>query len=978
MDDEQRDKAAPDTDPEWLRWFDELADLPLAERSARLAGLTGERPELAARLARLFAADAAADAGDSSVPPLLAGALGDRAPGLLAAALAAPEELAAGERIGPYRLLGLLGRGGMGEVYRAERADGVFEQQVALKLVKRGMSSEEIVRRFHRERQILARLEHPGIARILDGGTAADGRPYFVLELIEGEPILAWCRRAGPSVEERLRLMIAACDAVDTAHRNLVVHRDLKPSNLLVTAEGQVKLLDFGIAKLLSPEAGAESRETTLHERSFLTPAYAAPEQILGEPVTTATDVYALGVILYELLTGRSPHPPGRSLSSVATQGEGREAAERPSAALRRRAVEAIGTRRDADAAGIADPRRFARRVQGDLDTVVLTALRRDPARRYRSAADFAGDLRRFLEHRPIQARPDSVLYRSRKLILRHKLATAAVLAAVLSLVAGLAVSLRQAEIARVQARRAERVKEFLLSIFREADMEAAQSDDLTAPQILAAGARRIKTELAREPAVQAELLDAVAQIDRSLSLFDPAAEAARSSLAVRRQLFGAASPEAALSLTTLAEVLAAHGQLDEALRAAEQARPIIAQSFRAESDAGMRLTLVRALIFHLQGKQEEALALARESTEAARRRFGAGSAEAARNLINEASILGDLSRFSEAEKATRRALATLESSPRASRYEIASARSLLAELLTVTGREEEAAAQLSSVLAMQRRLLGPDHAEVAFTLIKYGYLLNQMQRGPEAEQALREAVRILEPLGHYELGSAKRYLGFCLMGQERYAEAEQQFMEVEKFLRAKVGDDNPMVWATLLSEGWARLALGRLDEAARTLSGVVDHNERIAPEGDEIRAALKYLGEVDRLQGRLDLALARHRRALAIELKLFGTAAHPSVAASNLQIALDLLALGGAGNLAEGRRRIDAAIAFLRRDSPEHPRLDEALVASGRIALAAGDPARARQDLAEAAGRLRRRRGEGNARTREAEGLLEKARTRT
>jgi eukaryotic-like serine/threonine-protein kinase len=978
VDDEQRDTRGPGIDPtdpdepEWLRWFDELADLPLRERSARLAGLAGERPELAGKLARLFAAE-------EEAPQLLASALGERAPGLLAAALdqapldQAPDELATGERIGPYRLLGLLGRGGMGEVYRAERADGVFEQQVALKLVKRGMDSEEIVRRFHRERQILARLEHPGIARILDGGTAPDGRPYFVLELIEGEPILAWCRRVGPAVEERLRLVIAACDAVDIAHRNLVVHRDLKPSNLLVTAAGQVKLLDFGIAKLLSPE----SRQTTVHESSFLTPAYAAPEQILGEPVTTATDVYTLGVILYELLTGRSPHPRDRPLSSLVTQGEGGETVERPSAALRRVSTGDRDADRDADA-GISDPRRFARRVQGDLDTVALAALRRDPARRYRSAADLAGDLRRFLAGRPIQARPDSVLYRSRKLVLRHKLATAAVLAAVLSLVAGLAVSRREAEIARLQAQRAERVKEFLLSIFREADMEAAQSDDLTAPQILAAGARRIKTELAAEPAVQAELLDAVAQIDRSLGLFGPATEAAESALAQRRRLFGAASPEAALSLTTLAEVLAYHGQLEEAQRAAEQARPVIAKSFSAESDAGMRLAVVRALIFHLQGKPEEALVLTHEITAAARRRYGPGSTEAARHLVNEAVILSDLSRFDEAEKATRSALTALESSPRASRYEIASARILLAELLTVAGHEEEAAAQLSSVLAMQRGLLGPDHAEVAFTLIKYGYLLNQMRRGPEAERALREAVRILEPLGHYELGSAKRYLGFCLMDQERYAEAEQQFVEVEKFLRAKVGDDNPMVWATLVSEGWARLALGRLDEAARTLSTVVDHNERIAPEGDEIRTALKYLGEVDRRQGRLDLALARHRRAQAIELKLFGTAAHLSVAASDLQIALDLLALGGPERLAEGRRRIDAAITFLRGDSPQHPRLDEALVASGRIALAAGDPARARQDLAEAASRLRDRRGRENARTREAEALLAKARTRT
>jgi murein DD-endopeptidase MepM/ murein hydrolase activator NlpD len=396
----------------------------------------------------------------------------------------------------------------MGEVFLAERADGAFEQRVALKLVKRGMDSEEIVRRFERERQILARLEHPGIARLLDGGTAPDGRPYFVLELVAGEPILAYCRRVKASFEERLRLVIDACEAVDAAHRSLVVHRDLKPSNLLVSAEGQVKLLDFGIAKLL---AEAPEEIATQQMRMLLTPAYAAPEQILGEPVTTATDVYALGVILYELLTGRSPHPRGRTPAAVASDAGG-ETVERPSAVLREADPESGG-----EGAGIPDRRRFARRAQGDLDTVVLAALHRDPRRRYGSAAELGTDLRRFLEGKPIRARADSALYRGRKFLLRHKLASAALLAAVLSLVLGIGVSARQARIATAQAQRAERVKGLLLSIFREANPESGQGPELTAREILADGARRVETKLALEPEVQAELFDAIAQIDQSL-----------------------------------------------------------------------------------------------------------------------------------------------------------------------------------------------------------------------------------------------------------------------------------------------------------------------------------------------------------------------------------------------------------------------------------------------------------------------------
>ena len=253
-------------------------------------------------MAELLAADASA--GEE----FLAGGAAGLDPEAVGEALAAagPRGAAAGDRVGPYRLRALLGRGGMGEVWEAERADGQFEQIVALKLLKRGMDSEEVLRRFLRERQILARLEHPHIARLLDGGLAADGRPYLVLEKVDGETIVEWCRRRGVDLATRVRLVIAVADAVDLAHRNLVVHRDLKPSNLLVDASGTVKLLDFGIAKILASDG--ESGDSTRLEDRALTPAYAAPEQILGRPATTSTDVYSLGVVLYELLTGRLPH----------------------------------------------------------------------------------------------------------------------------------------------------------------------------------------------------------------------------------------------------------------------------------------------------------------------------------------------------------------------------------------------------------------------------------------------------------------------------------------------------------------------------------------------------------------------------------------------------------------------------------------------------------------------------------------------
>ena len=262
----------------------------------------------------------------------------------------------------------------------------------------------------------------------------------------------------------------------------------------------------------------------------------------------------------------------------------------------------------------------------------------------------------------------------------------------------------------------------------------------------------------------------------------------------------------------------------------------------------------------------------------------------------------------------------------------------------------------------------------MAGTLIKQGFLLFEMQRLPEAERALREAIRILEPLGHYDAGSARRYLGFCLMSEERYAEAEREFLAVERFFRSKVGDDHPMVWAALISEGWARLRMGRYEDAESALVPVVEHYERAGPESNEIRTALKYLGETFLLRGQPGRALELHRRAREIELKIFGTDAHPGVASSDHLIALDLLELGTPADLAEARRRLDGATAFLRKSDPGHPRLDEILVASGRVALATGDRTRARRDLTEALNRLRAHHGESHPDTREAAALLRRA----
>ena len=400
--------------------FRAVADLPPGERGAALDRLCAGDAELRAEAESLLSYEE-----DST--GVLSGVVGQ------AAVSVAADQRAVGRHFGPYDALRLLGAGGMGAVYLAARADDQFQKQVAIKLIKRGMDSEAVVQRFRNERQILANLDHPYIARLLDGGTTDDGRPYFVMEYIRGKPIDQYCEAAGLDVEEICELFRKMCEAVAYAHRNLVVHRDLKPGNMLVTEDGTPKLLDFGIAKILTSEAesAAHDHTVTMAGARVMTPDYASPEQVRGTGVTTATDVYALGAVLYRLLTGQRPHRlDGLTPAEIEAAICDREPA-RPSAAA---------------------PARLRRHLEGDLDNIVLMALRRQRDRRYPSVDALSEDLRRYTAGLPVSAREDSTLYRAAKFLGRHRVAAAAAAAVAVTLAAGAVVS-------TVEARRALRAQ---------------------------------------------------------------------------------------------------------------------------------------------------------------------------------------------------------------------------------------------------------------------------------------------------------------------------------------------------------------------------------------------------------------------------------------------------------------------------------------------------------------------------------------
>jgi serine/threonine protein kinase len=363
-----------------------------------------------------------------------------------------------GRRVGAYRILGEVGRGGMGSVYRAVRADDAFEKQVALKVVRSGRGSIDLAARFRGERQILARLDHPNIARLLDGGATAEGDPYLVMEYVVGDPIDAYCQARALSTAARLGLFRAVCAAVHYAHQNLVVHRDLKPGNILVTSDGVPKLLDFGIAKVLADDLTEAPTQTAF---PALTPDYASPEQVRALPLTTASDVYSLGVVLYEILTGHRPYrvrtPVPAEIVRVVCELE----PEKPSTLVRRGGPEAttVAARTIAPAPQTGDPRllRLAGELEGDLDTIVLKALRKEPARRYGSVQELSDDIGRYLEGRPVLARTDTPAYRARKFVRRHKTAVAVAALVFLSLVGGIAATALQARIAEGHRRRAEK-----------------------------------------------------------------------------------------------------------------------------------------------------------------------------------------------------------------------------------------------------------------------------------------------------------------------------------------------------------------------------------------------------------------------------------------------------------------------------------------------------------------------------------------
>ena len=630
-----------------------------------------------------------------------------------------------GRRVGPWRLEKRLGAGGMGAVYLAARADGQFAQRVALKIVKRGMDTDVILERFRRERQTLAALEHPNIARLVDGGATEEGEPYLAMEFVEGEPIDAWCDDRHLGLAARIRILLTVCDAVAHAHRHLVVHRDLKPGNVLVTRDGTPKLLDFGIASVL--DAGGGRAATAFGER-WLTPEYASPEQVDGAAATTATDVYSLGVVLYELLAGSPPYRFTTRTAQEVRRIVVETQPPAPSEAVRRSASTAEG--RDVALARGVSSDELVRALRGDLDTIVLCALQKEPARRYPSVEAFASDLRRHLDHLPVSARPDTLAYRAAKLVRRHALASALAGACLLSVAVGGAAVLWQAKraneerdravLARAQAESAAR---FLREMLASADpLRAGRTSSQEGA--LDAAAKRLDVEFEGQPLLRASLGDTIGTTYLSLGIHDRAERSLRKALLERQALLGPDHRDVAESRIHLASVLYAEGRLDEAETQLQSACGALRENGGPGNVDLATATSSLGAVQRAQGRLEEAEAAQREAL--AIRRVGAGpeSLDTAESLNNLSAVLLAEQRYDEAEPLLEEALRIRRSELGDEHPLVAQSTDNLAVLLSRKGELRAAEPMYRTALALELRAFGEDHPDVAVTRRSLGLLL--------------------------------------------------------------------------------------------------------------------------------------------------------------------------------------------------------------------------------------------------------------
>ncbi len=698
--------------------------------------------------------------------------------------------------IGPYTLVREIGRGGMGSVYLAEHEGEGFQRQVALKVLRRGVDTEDVLARFVNERQILATLTHPNIAQLHDGGATENGRPYLVMELVEGEPITTYCDNNQLTVSQRLELVLEVIEAVQAAHAKLVIHRDLKPSNILVTDEGHVKLLDFGIAKLLDPEAGSEHTRTGSY---LLTPDHASPEQLRAEPVSTATDVYQLGLLLFRLLTGEMPFRSGSSVAARLEELTSQVDAPRPSAT----AAAASNREEVAQSRGVT-PAQLRRILSGDLDTIVGKALQVEPERRYGSVERLGEDIRRFLAGDTISARPDTLAYRARMFARRNPwaIAVATVVAAAVAVVIVLqARNTRVVETerntARLEAERAQEVQRFLVDLFSSADpympADPEMGRQITVVDALDIGAERLETSLLDRPAVRASILDAISSVFKDLGAHDRALPLREETLELQRSLFGPTSRPVRDSLGHLAIIRSETGEYERATELHER-RLELALAASPRDDAEIADARTRLGIHYIGVERSEEA----EAELAAAIELSESGDVPPRTLVEATRGMGDavetFDRLEESERIHRRAVELAEQHFGEASTTAALARASLATVLSTMVRHDESDAEFRRAIEGLGRNLGAEHLETLSAMSDHALLV--MRRGDLEEGVVlyTELIEVRERAhgaNHPETGVALQDRATAYQRLGRLEAARADYEQTAEIFRQKLTQDN-------------------------------------------------------------------------------------------------------------------------------------------------------------------------------------------
>jgi eukaryotic-like serine/threonine-protein kinase len=843
--------------------------------------------------------------------------------------LSAQPRTMAGKRIGAYRIIREIGHGGMAVVYLGERDDQNFRKRVAIKMVKPGIGTEQVLQRFRNERQTLAALEHTNIVKLLDGGNTPDGLPYFVMEYVEGTPIDEYCDAGRLSIADRLQLFRTVCSTVQYAHQSLVIHRDLKPANILITNEGVPRLLDFGIAKLLSPEC-QQTRLVTRADSRLMTPEYASPEQVRGEPITSATDIYSLGVLLYELLTGSRPYNAANGSWSEIERSICETEPPRPSTKTSR---DRERLRTNAEKRS-AEPKQLVRILRGDLDSITMKALEKDPGRRYTSASELSADAGKYLAHEPVSVRPPSATYRAGKYVRRHPVGVA-VAAGIVLLLAGFAVT-QSVQLRRItrERDRANRVTEFMEGMFKTSDPREARGNSITAREVLDKASKGIDRGLTKDPQLQAQMMQVMGDVYRNLGLLEPAQKLFERSGEIRLRVLGPENANTLRSQDDLAWILTQRGQFDAAEKLGRETFATRVRVFGRENLDTLKSMSNLGWTLDREGHYAEAEKLDREVLDTRRRLGKTEDRETAAIMNNLAATVGHEGHYADAEKLKRETLDLRRRILGPEDPDTLTAMNNLAFTLQQEGHFGEAEKLQRDTLDMQRRILGPEHPDTLRSINNLAKVLFHEGHLPESEQLQRTALdtkrRILGP-EHQDTLWAMQDLAQTLQGEGQYSEAEKLQRQTLEIQRRVLGPNRPNTLGTMSNLADTLGKEGHYTEAERLLRETLDEMLRVlGPEHPDTLITTAGLAEALEKEGRYDEAEKLARQTLEAQRRLLGLE-HPDTTDTEYDLACILAHRG----------QSDEAFSVLREaiDHGLDPATDAAIATDPNLRVLRRDP---------------------------------------